>query len=366
MKKFTNKVDRDVLVEVLKANVDKVASADDVLASTIKYTINKEDTDKKATKADLVKFVNQTVKLLGDTFNDITEQAEEQIALAPVAMLKSDEVKEEVAESETPDEEEPDEEESVVIAETKVIDEDTGETVSEKVITSDDIKTEEKPVKEKPVRPKFRGTKKKSAETPVKEVEEKPVEEVKTPAKEEKTATTGKKSKDNDKTGTEKSESKKPEKVKSSDVKSEKEIQLATMFPKTTEVILEDENGKYEQTFMLVKGERIKSMSDLAKITADGRFKVLIACYWTKRHLKQFPYFNGWLGQPKSFKNDLDMAQIIYTTEKICYAISTTTDAIYNVLPNDLEEVDGIRFMNGMEFQFYAAPANGEKRYLNK
>lgn len=359
MKKFTNKVDRDVLVEVLKANVDKVASADDVLASTIKYTINKEDTDKKATKADLVKFVNQTVKLLGDTFNDITEQAEEQIALAPVAMLKPDEVKEEVAESETPDEEEP-----VVIAETKVIDEDTGETVSEKVITSDDIKTEEKPVKEKPVRPKFRGTKKKSAETPVKEVVEKPVEEVKTPVKEEKTATTGKKSKDSDKTG--KSESKKPEKVKSSDVKSEKEVQLATMFPKTIEVILSDENGEYEQTFMLVKGEKVKSMSDLAKITADGRFKILIACYWTKRLLKQFPYFNGWLGQPKSFKNDLDMAQIIYTTEKICYAISTTTDAIYNILPDDLEEVDGIRFMNGMEFQFYAAPANGEKRYLNK
>lgn len=351
-------MDREVLVEVLKANVDKVVSADKVTADTINYMLGKEDTDKKATKAELVKYVNQTVKLLGDAFNDITEQTEEQIALAPVAMLKPDEVKEEVAESETPNEEEP-----VVIAETRVTDEDTGETVSEKVITPDDIKTGEKPVKEKPVRPKFRGTKK-SAETSVKEVEEKPVGAVKTSVMEEKTATTGKNSKDGDKTG--KSESKKPEKAKSSDLKSEKEIQLATMFPKTTEVTLEDENGKYEQTFMLVKGERIKSMSDLAKITADGGFKVLIACYWTKRHLKQFPYFNGWLGQPKSFKNDLDMAQIIYTTEKICYAISTTTDAIYNVMPSDLEEVDGIRFMNGMEFQFYAAPANGEKRYLNK
>lgn len=172
------------------------------------------------------------------------------------------------------------------------------------------------------------------AEKPAKEEAPK-VEEVKKPTEEKKTPTA-------------KAENsvKKPAKEKKSEKKSDgatvleqKAVQLAETFPNEIEV----DGEKY------VIDHSVKSIKDL--LNGDYEF----AFYWTKRHLRQFPYFNSWLGQPKSFPNDLDTAQLIYVSDegKVAYCVSDATEAPYTILPGDLEEVDGIRFTNGLEYQIY-------------
>ena len=85
--------------------------------------------------------------------------------------------------------------------------------------------------------------------------------------------------------------------------------------------------------------------------------EIVFAYYWTKRHLKQFSYFGGWLGQPKSFDNDLDLATAIYVSDekKVSYQVSMYTEAIYTILPTDFEETDGVRVAGGIEYQIYRA-----------
>ena len=100
--------------------------------------------------------------------------------------------------------------------------------------------------------------------------------------------------------------------------------------------------------------EDIKTMEDLFKaLNADE--DIVFAYYWTKRHLKQFDYFSRWLGQPKSFDNDLDLATCIYVSDeqKVSYQVSMYTEAVYTILPEDLEETEGVRVAGGIEFQIY-------------
>lgn len=125
-----------------------------------------------------------------------------------------------------------------------------------------------------------------------------------------------------------------------------KAVQLAKMFPKTLTV--------EETTYELA--EDIKTMEDLYEALSKDE-EIVFAFYWTKRHLRQFPYFSGWLGQPKSFDNDLDLATAIYVSEelKVSYQVSRYTEAIYAILPDDFTEEDGIRISGGTEFQIYRA-----------
>ena len=126
----------------------------------------------------------------------------------------------------------------------------------------------------------------------------------------------------------------------------QKTVQMAKMFPKTLEV----GDTKYELA------SDIKTMDDLYE--ALGRDEeIVFAYYWTARHLKQFDYFGAWLGQPKSFDNDLDLATAIYVSDekKVSYQVSMYTEAIYTILPKDFAEEDGIRIAGGIEFQIYRA-----------
>ena len=127
---------------------------------------------------------------------------------------------------------------------------------------------------------------------------------------------------------------------------SDKAVQMAKMFPKTLEV----GDTKYELA------EDIKTLEDLYNALGDDE-EIVFAYYWTKRHLKQFDYFGGWLGQPKSFDNDLDLATAIYVSDekKVSYQVSMYTEAIYTILPTDFEEVDGVRVAGGIEYQIYKA-----------
>ena len=128
------------------------------------------------------------------------------------------------------------------------------------------------------------------------------------------------------------------------DTNSEKAVQLAKAFPKTLEV----GDSKYELA------EDIKTLDDLYEALNKDE-EIVFAYYWTKRHLKQFPYFGGWLGQPKSFDNDLDLATAMYVSDekKVSYQISMYTEAVYTILPTDFEEVDGVRVAGGIEYQIY-------------
>lgn len=123
-----------------------------------------------------------------------------------------------------------------------------------------------------------------------------------------------------------------------------KAVQLAQVFPKTFEV----EGSKYELA------EDINSFDDLYDAINKDEV-VVFAYYWTKRHLRQFPYFGGWLGQPKSFNNDLDLATAIYVSDEkvVSYQVSAYTEAVYTILPTDLEVVDGVRIAGGIEYQIY-------------
>lgn len=127
---------------------------------------------------------------------------------------------------------------------------------------------------------------------------------------------------------------------------SDKAVQLAEAFPKTLVV----GNSKYELA------EDIKTFDDLYDAVSNDE-EIVFAYYWTKRHLKQFPYFGGWLGQPKSFDNDLDLATAMYVSDEkvVCYQVSTYTEAVYTILPSDFEVVDGVRIAGGIEYQIYRA-----------
>ena len=134
--------------------------------------------------------------------------------------------------------------------------------------------------------------------------------------------------------------------VLNTDADSEKAVQLAKSFPKTLEV----GDSKYELA------EDIKTLDDLYEALNKDE-EIVFAYYWTKRHLKQFSYFGGWLGQPKSFDNDLDLATAIYVSDekKVSYQVSMYTEAIYTILPTDFEETDGVRVAGGIEYQIYRA-----------
>ena len=125
-----------------------------------------------------------------------------------------------------------------------------------------------------------------------------------------------------------------------------KAVQLASAFPKTLEV----GDSKYELA------EDIKTLDDLYEALNKDE-EIVFAYYWTKRHLKQFPYFGGWLGQPKSFDHDLDLATAIYVSDekKVSYQVSMYTEAIYTILPTDFEVEDGVRIAGGIEYQIYRA-----------
>ena len=203
-----------------------------------------------------------------------------------------------------------------------------------------DIKTEEtaEPKAENSVKKLAKGVSKKQ-EVPVPEESESEETAEETETEEEAPV---KEEKPKKKLGSKKDKPVK-EGVKSTEA-SKKSVQMATMFPKTLEV----GDSKYELA------EDIKTLDDLYEALGKDE-EIVFAYYWTKRHLKQFPYFGGWLGQPKSFNNDLDLATAIYVSDekKVSYQVSMYTEAIYTILPADFEESDGIRMAGGIEYQIY-------------
>lgn len=134
--------------------------------------------------------------------------------------------------------------------------------------------------------------------------------------------------------------------------KSAKEVPLAKMFK---EKIESPELGTLEIA------HDIKTMADLKKSIEKDELLVF-AVYWTARMIKQFHYGSNINLQnvPKKFKDDLDLASLIYIGEvnNIAWAVSSDTDAMYDIHEEDLVEEDGLRFTyGGCEYQIYRQTA---------
>lgn len=205
---------------------------------------------------------------------------------------------------------------------------ETMEVLGDKFVEPTETTKEETPKTE----PKAENSTKKLNKKKAEAKEETPKAEAKAEPKAEKVEA---------KKSSKKSLNKKKEEPKKEEPKVESEL-----FPQTLEL----GDTKYRLA------PEIKTMDDFYKeIEKDADIK--FAFYWTRTHLKQNDYFNHLLGKPKSFPNDLDIATPIYVSEEklIAYFVSDYTEACYNTLPEDFEEVDGIRYAGTMEFQIYKA-----------
>lgn len=101
----------------------------------------------------------------------------------------------------------------------------------------------------------------------------------------------------------------------------------------------------------------ITSMDDLFKAFNDDE-EIVFAFYWSKSQIKQFNYGSGLLPAPKDgFADNLDLASTLYVSDngKVCYNLSMYTEALYQVMPAAFEEIEGVRYSDGIEYQIYKA-----------
>lgn len=101
-------------------------------------------------------------------------------------------------------------------------------------------------------------------------------------------------------------------------------------------------------------------ITDMAKLleSFNKDEEIMFAFYWSKAQLKQFNYAQGTLPAPKEgFENNLDLASALYVSEelKVCYSLSMYTESLYQTMPDSFEEIDGVRYNMGIEFQIYRA-----------
>ncbi len=143
---------------------------------------------------------------------------------------------------------------------------------------------------------------------------------------------------------------------------------LATIFPATITTQIDGE----DVVLTKAKSNEFTSIQDI--VEAMETKTVVIACYWTKRHIKEFDYAGNFkiLKAPKEFKNDLDLALAAFEcpTIKRLWAMSIETEGMYFFEDEDFAPVEDtnpyngekyqIRVSNGMEFEIYTADAPAE------
>lgn len=180
----------------------------------------------------------------------------------------------------------------------------------------------------------------KTSVTPLKPVVENSVKGT-TLKKSDKTEKTSKTQKETQKEETQKEEPKKP--VKKPPVP---EVVGAESFPDTLKV------GDTEYTI----AHDIKTMKDLLDVfNSDEDVDIVFAFYWNKSQIKQFQYGGGQFNAPKEFPDNLDLASTLHVSDEcvVTYALSMYTEALYQIAPDSFEEIDGVRYNNGIEYQIY-------------
>lgn len=231
----------------------------------------------------------------------------------------------------------------------KVTKKDLGDLAKEVVKSlAKDLKTEPKAENSVKKSNKLKKSDKKAPEEP-KTKTEKPEPEKSEPESEE----------------TEVSEEKKPAK-KQKPKKSKVHEVVDEDFPEVLEIEGKriDDDGETEITTVTTYelAHDIQSMEDLKKAVDNGE-EIVFAFYYSKKMLKEAPYFYNMVEAPKSFAYDLDLAVTIYTSEelKVAYHISLYTEACYSTIPEDYEELDGVRYAGTMQYQIYRTVSTQDK-----
>ena len=153
-----------------------------------------------------------------------------------------------------------------------------------------------------------------------------------------------------------KSKEKKPA-VETTDGLTSKDLPLARIFPKEID---HEALGK-----LVACPDKYHSVEEIREALAEDK-NLIFACYWTKRHIKEFAYGQSYeVPFPKGgFPYDLDTLQALYVCEGIdrIYALSTYTEAMFrfveeDLVPTECEANDGSKFMMrysaGLEFEIY-------------
>ena len=214
------------------------------------------------------------------------------------------------------------------------------------------------PVAENSPKPKL-GKKKTAepvAETPAETPDETETEDAETTEDETPAPAPEKKTK---KVTPKKSEKKDEQTVIATEGLTKKDLPMARIFPKEID---HESLGK-----LVACPDKYHSIQEVREaIEADKN--LIFACYWTKRHIKEFSYAQTYeVPVPKNgFPHDLDTLQALYVCEGIdrIYALSTYTEAMFrfmeeDLVPTECEANDGSKFMMrysaGLEFEIYEA-----------
>lgn len=164
----------------------------------------------------------------------------------------------------------------------------------------------------------------------------------------------------------EKQSKKTAKKSEESPVKSEKstgdiKAPMATLFPDTITTEVDGE----EVLLRKAKPDEFTTIDELVEALEEDK-TVLFACYWSKRHIKEFSYgYTFRVPEVKSFKNDLDLVLATASCQKIkrIWAMSLLTDAMYFFEEDELTPIEDtnpyngdkykVRVSNGMEYEIY-------------
>lgn len=125
------------------------------------------------------------------------------------------------------------------------------------------------------------------------------------------------------------------------------EVATASSFPET--LTIGDES--YELAHDITDMEKLHEAS-------DNDEEIIFAFYWSKSQIKQFNYGSGLLPAPKDgFKDNLDLSTLLYVSDekKVCFSLSMYTENLYQVMPDAFEEIEGVRYSMGIEYQIYRA-----------
>lgn len=142
---------------------------------------------------------------------------------------------------------------------------------------------------------------------------------------------------------------------------------MATIFPDSITTKIDGEEVK----LTLAKGTEYTTVEEI--VEAMESKIVVLACYWTARHIKEFNYSYALkVKAPKSFKDDLDLtiAVVDCPNTKRLWTMSLETEGMYFFEEEDLTPIEdtnpyngekySVRVSNGMEFAIYTADATQE------
>lgn len=146
--------------------------------------------------------------------------------------------------------------------------------------------------------------------------------------------------------------------------KKEEAPKEGSVLVKAQEVISFPEKVTLSSIGNLTLAKGINNIEDLSKLLESGA-QVKFLTYWTKKHLKQNRYDMTGIYREKltEFEGDFDVLSPLYlvSIKTGIYTISDYTETLFIILDDEIEEVEGIRFLNGIEYQIYVVEEDSKE-----